>query len=68
MKGFRFYGLAWMFTVSVLMVVTGCTTVGPDYTRPDLQVMEQWMQADGHRVLTSPAVCARVLCAARQNG
>ncbi len=55
MKGFRFYGLAWEFTVSVLMVVTGCTTVGPDYIRPDLQVMEQWMQADGHRVLTSPA-------------
>jgi NodT family efflux transporter outer membrane factor (OMF) lipoprotein len=55
LEGFRCCGLSWMFTVPVLMVVTGCTTVGPNYARPELQVMEQWMQADPHRVLTSPA-------------
>ena len=55
LKSFWYYGPAWIFTVSVLMVVTGCTTVGPDYTKPELQIMEQWMQADGHRLLSSPA-------------
>jgi hypothetical protein len=37
-----------------MMVITGCMTVGPDYTRPTLQVLEQWMQAEGHWVQTSP--------------
>jgi NodT family efflux transporter outer membrane factor (OMF) lipoprotein len=55
LKGIRCYDLSWMFTVSAWMVVTGCMTVGPDYTRPELLVMQQWMQADAHRVLTSQA-------------
>ena len=42
-------GLWWLFAI-VITLLSGCTAVGPEYARPDLQVLEQWMQADGSRV------------------
>lgn len=50
----RCYGLLCMFTASVWGAVAGCTLVGPDYTRPELQVAEQWMNAGDPGVRSSP--------------
>jgi NodT family efflux transporter outer membrane factor (OMF) lipoprotein len=37
------------------MVFTGCVKVGPDFIRPEPQVMQQWMEADEAQVRTSAA-------------
>src|SRR5512143_1715040 len=53
--GFRDCRPSWPFMIAVMLVVTGCTTVGPDYTRPALPVLEKWMETDGYGVRTSSA-------------
>jgi len=55
LESFRDSRPSWTILIAVMLVITGCTTVGPDYTRPALPVMEQWMEADGYGVRTSPA-------------
>jgi NodT family efflux transporter outer membrane factor (OMF) lipoprotein len=44
----------WVILVCV-MIFSGCIKVGPDFTRPELQVSQQWIEADSDRVRTSPA-------------
>jgi NodT family efflux transporter outer membrane factor (OMF) lipoprotein len=52
--GFGRNALGWVLSISVAMA-TGCMTVGPDFTRPELQVMDQWAPADGLRARAAPA-------------
>jgi len=33
---------SWFAVVSLIVVVTGCVTVGPDYIRPEVQVSKDW--------------------------
>ena len=33
---------SWLFTVLVLMIITGCVKVGPDYVRPEVPVYKDW--------------------------
>jgi NodT family efflux transporter outer membrane factor (OMF) lipoprotein len=40
----------------VITLLTGCTMVGPDFLRPSTKLSDQWLEADDHRVETSPAV------------
>ena len=40
----------WPIIAAATALLSGCTTVGPDYNRPSLQVLDRWMQADGERV------------------
>ena len=37
------------------MLVLGCTMVGPDYTRPPVQVEQTWLDTSDKRVQTAPA-------------
>lgn len=41
--------------IACAMVFSGCTQVGPDFIRPEPQVMPQWMEADEAQVRTSAA-------------
>jgi NodT family efflux transporter outer membrane factor (OMF) lipoprotein len=41
--------------LACVMIFTGCIKVGPDFTPPELQVSQQWMDVDSDRVRTSPA-------------
>ncbi len=58
LNGLRRHGSRWMLAVGVTLL-SGCTTVGPDYTRPSLQVLDRWVQADDNRVRTDPADARR---------
>ena len=44
----------WM-VLACARVFGGCIKVGPDFIRPEPQVMQQWMEADEAQVRTSPA-------------
>jgi NodT family efflux transporter outer membrane factor (OMF) lipoprotein len=41
--------------VAVTLVVSGCTTVGPDYVRPPGPVAEQWIDIEDPRIKAEPA-------------
>ena len=41
--------------LAVTLVVSGCTTVGPDYVRPPGPVAEQWIDIDDPRIKAEPA-------------
>jgi NodT family efflux transporter outer membrane factor (OMF) lipoprotein len=53
-KHFRLDIRSWLVRVCILMSVSGCTAVGPDYTRPELPLSQRWSQADDDRVRTVP--------------
>ncbi len=40
-------------TLSLAIVITGCTTVGPDFEKPEAQVADSWLEAHDPRVDTS---------------
>ena len=44
----------WM-VLACARVFGGCIKVGPDFIRPEPQVMQQWMEADEAQVRTSAA-------------
>jgi NodT family efflux transporter outer membrane factor (OMF) lipoprotein len=44
----------WMILACVI-TFTGCIKVGPNFTRPELQVSQQWLETGNDRVRTSPA-------------
>ena len=46
--------LSWVALVWVIFF-TGCTKVGPDFTRPEALLSRQWMVKDEAQVLTIPA-------------
>jgi multidrug efflux system outer membrane protein len=33
---------SWLFVVHLIMIITGCVTVGPDYIRPEVTVYKDW--------------------------
>ncbi len=41
--------------LAVTLVVSGCTTVGPDYVRPPGPVAEQWIDIEDPRIKAEPA-------------
>ncbi len=41
--------------LAVTLVVSGCTTVGPDYVRPPGPVAKQWIDIDDPRIKAEPA-------------
>jgi NodT family efflux transporter outer membrane factor (OMF) lipoprotein len=41
--------------LACVMIFSGCIKVGPDFTRPELQVSQQWVDAGDGRVQTSSA-------------
>ena len=41
--------------IACVMIFSGCVKVGPDFIRPEPQVMQQWMEADEAQVRTSAA-------------
>ncbi|MBW1916783.1 MAG: efflux transporter outer membrane subunit [Deltaproteobacteria bacterium] len=43
----RFFGLALL-----LVLAYGCTKVGPDYVRPPVKVLDNWLEVDDKRVKT----------------
>jgi len=45
-------GVAW---IGALLVLAGCTTVGPDFARPEAPVLAQWQEADSKVVTRNPA-------------
>ena len=49
----------WQAIAVAITLLSGCTTVGPEYTRPGIQVLDRWMQADDNRVRTDPADARR---------
>lgn len=42
-----------------LILAVGCTTVGPEYERPEVQVNPDWLQAELEQFNTSPAELAQ---------
>ena len=46
--------LAAQFAVTgVLLVASGCTTLGPDFQRPEVDVEQDWMKADDPAIVSS---------------
>ncbi|MFQ5937352.1 MAG: TolC family protein, partial [Acidiferrobacterales bacterium] len=41
--------------LSALIVLAGCTTVGPDYKKPSTEAEQQWMEVDDPRIDNEPA-------------
>ncbi|MFQ5937574.1 MAG: efflux transporter outer membrane subunit [Acidiferrobacterales bacterium] len=41
--------------VAVVLLLSACTTLGPDYEKPDAGVSEQWIDIDAPRVNSRPA-------------
>ncbi|MDH3671999.1 MAG: TolC family protein [Gammaproteobacteria bacterium] len=41
--------------IALASFVTGCTTLGPDYKKPEAQVSAQWIDIDAPRVNSQPA-------------
>ncbi len=39
--------------VSAMLLLSGCSTVGPDFARPDTKVADDWLEADDARVDTA---------------
>ena len=53
--GWREHQVLCRVVIACAIVFSGCTQVGPDFIRPEPQVMPQWMEADEAQVRTSPA-------------
>ena len=45
----------WPPLLLALSLLTGCTMVGPDFLRPIGKLSSQWLEAEDHRIGTSPA-------------
>ena len=53
--GCRQHQVLCRVAIACAMLFTGCTQVGPDFIRPEPQIMPQWLEADEAQVRTSPA-------------
>ena len=52
--------LATLTCVFALVLCAGCA-IGPDYTRPDAPVMEEWIEARNSALRSEPAELAPVV-------
>ena len=41
------HGVRWVRWIVLMLVLAGCTTVGPDFVKPEPPVLNQWQEADG---------------------
>jgi len=41
--------------ISLMLVLAGCTMVGPDFVKPKASVLDQWQEADGAALARKPA-------------
>ena len=41
--------------ICLMLVLAGCTTVGPDFVKPEAPVLEQWREADGAVLTRAPS-------------
>ena len=53
--GWRERRMLCRVVIACAVLFSGCTQVGPDFIRPESQVMPQWLEADEAQVRTSPA-------------
>lgn len=44
-----------LLAMPAMVLAAGCTTVGPDFVKPDVPVADTWMEADNDRVDTTSA-------------
>ena len=49
LKGFQRDALWWTQTIAAT-ILSGCTTAGPNYTRPDLKALEQFYSCRSTRL------------------
>ena len=49
------HGLRLVQWICLMLVLAGCTTVGPDFVQPEAPVLEQWQEADGAVLTRTPA-------------
>ncbi len=43
-----------MAVLALVLLVAGCTKLGPDYVRPDTTVLASWRETDGERLTSEP--------------
>ena len=44
-----------IFIVFIILILSGCAKVGPDFVRPDSSVSSDWLDAGGGRITNQPA-------------
>jgi NodT family efflux transporter outer membrane factor (OMF) lipoprotein len=49
------HGVRSVLWIVLIMVLAGCTMVGPDFVKPDPPVLDQWLQADDAILAQKPA-------------
>ncbi|MBE9549728.1 MAG: efflux transporter outer membrane subunit, partial [Proteobacteria bacterium] len=54
--GFSKFTTITTLAMASLFLVSGCTTVGPDFVKPDVPVADTWLEADTDTVDTSSSV------------
>lgn len=42
--------ILWVWMIALLLCVSGCAMVGPDFTRPETEVKQDWIEAKDERV------------------
>jgi outer membrane protein TolC len=50
----RHKGALWQASLVFALLLSGCTTVGPDFIRPQVKVSQTWLDAGDQRVNTEP--------------
>ena len=40
----------------LLLMLSGCTSLGPDYTRPEAAVESNWLEVEEPRITSEPSV------------
>ncbi len=46
--------MSWVHGVMLLVFLSACTMVGPDFVQPTADVSKQWLEAKNERVKTEP--------------
>ena len=54
-------GLGLLLAVVYAVFLSACTTVGPDFEKPQPEVADEWLQSDSEQISTDPAIYKAVV-------